>query len=471
MKHYPQKPNARLEALVNKFETQLKDQEKPLFKKSELLLLADYFEFERFPDKALEVINFGISQFTKSPELQVRKTRLLIYNSYLHQAIEMLERKKARGLNPSQRNLLYAEILIVQGKHSEAKSVIAALKFQYSKTRKILSDVFFLDALLYEKMGDFEHSFRALEMALRINPKHKDAKGKLWMSMELSKEFKTGIELSQYLIEQDHYSCMSWFSLAHAYYANFEYKKALEAFEFCIMINEDFESAYIDIAEVCLLLGLYHDASNYLKTVVDKFQIREQDILIMYGESLLRAGEPRASRKILQECKLIDSFDPDVLFLIGETYRVEMNLAAAIRQYHIVLKIESYREDVHRSLGKCYFMQTEFRLAEKHFKKAINCNPEDPDSRTQLASYYFNIGELDSAEHVLTLANEEIDNVKLLYHYSAILMLQDKEEQALKVIGDALQLDFNSHEEVYEFAPELIINKKIEAIINYYSGE
>ncbi|MEM6964632.1 MAG: tetratricopeptide repeat protein [Bacteroidota bacterium] len=470
MKHYPYE---RLEALVRRYENQLQDQAKPLFKKSELLLLADYFEFERFLSKALEVVDYGIEQFDNSSELQVRKTRLLIYNAHLDQAMELLERKKTKGLNPSQRSLLHVEILIVQKKFSEAHALITALKRQYGKTRKILSDVFFLESLLYDKAGDFERSFFALETTLGINPNHQEAKGKLWMTMELSKKFKPGIILGEYLIQQDHYSCISWFNLAHAYYANFEYQKAREAFGFCIAINEDFESAYIDMAEVSLLLLMFREAADHLKVVVEKFKIKEQDILLDYGRALLKSGESRAARSVLEECKtLIDPFDPDVLFWLGETYQVERKWAAAIELYLSVLDFDSCWGEAHSSLGKCYFALAEFELAEKHFREAIDISPDNLDTYVELASYFLNIGELAQCEQTLIQASEGVDHhVRLNYYQAAILMLRGKENQALELMKDALQTDFSSHEEVYELAPELVGNKKIEDIINYYAGE
>ena len=68
MKHYPLQPNSRLKTLVDKYENLSQNQEDRTFTKSEIILLTDHFDFERFPDRALEVLNYGISKFKKSPE-------------------------------------------------------------------------------------------------------------------------------------------------------------------------------------------------------------------------------------------------------------------------------------------------------------------------------------------------------------------------------------------------------------------
>ena len=46
------------------------------------------------------------------------------------------------------------------------------------------------------------------------------------------------------------------------------YEKAIEAFEFSIIVNEDFELAYFDVAEVCMLLGMYQKAAKYLEIAI-----------------------------------------------------------------------------------------------------------------------------------------------------------------------------------------------------------
>lgn len=471
MKHYPRKPDARLISLVGRFENMSQSKEQFRFKKSELLLLADYYEFEKFPDKALEVLDFGITQFQKSPDLQLRKTRLLIYNRNFQYVSDLLNKSKALWLKPSQVDLLRVELLIAQDKIKEAHSVLTTLKFRYKKTRRILSDIFYLEALVYEKMNRFDLSFEALSEVLWINNEHQDALGKLWMITELSKRTKDGIALNNYLLQKEHYSAITWFNLGHAYYSEFEYAKAAEAFEFSLTINDDFESAYLDLGEVFMLLGRYKDAAKYLQLAVEKFQINELEVYLLYAESLIKCGEKRRARKILLEGQLLDPFDPDLLYLIGETYRLEGNYESAIQQYHKVLKIDELRDNVHQGLARVYFEMFDFEKAEAHFECAVDYNPTQSDYRIELASLYFNIGELESAEQTLVDAVEEIPDVKLQYYYAAVLMLMNKDQESLDILNEALKEDFQLHEEIFFFAPELEEHPKILAIIKYYQAE
>jgi len=471
MKHYPQKPNYRLKTLISRFENLSQNSGSCTLKKSEIRLLTDHFEFERFPDRALEAINYGISKFKKSPELLVRKARLLIYNFGKNEAIRFLNKSADSSLKPHQVDILRLEILIAQGQIDMALSVISSLKFQYKHTGNILSEIFYMEALAYERLDYYDKSFEALSEVLWVNPSHQDALGKIWMATETSKKSKEGILLNKFLIKKEHYSAISWFNIAHAYYSEKEYEKAIEAFEFCIIINEDFESAYLDLAEVCMLLGMFHKASQYLKTAFDKFDIIEMERFIQFGESLIRSGEFREARVPLQAGLLIDAIDPDVLFLLGETYRLEGKHDSAIQNYESALEIDYGRDDIHKSLGKVYFMMAEFDKAQSHFEIAIQNDPFHFGYRSELASFYLNIGELEKCEKLLADSVDDLPNVELQYHHAAILLSMGNEKQGLEVLGKALQENFSLRNEIYEFAPELEDDSKVEAIIKYYKGE
>ena len=469
MKHYPHQPNTRLKTLVGKYENVSQNDEPCSFEKAELLLLADYFEFEKFPEMALEVIDYGIIHFQKSSDLRVRKTRLLLYHFGYQLAIELLNQKQLSGLNAAQIDLLQLEILIAQGNIEESLSVAAALKYRYQKTRSTLSNVFYLEALAYEKNDDFLKFFQALRNTLCINPKHKDAQGKLWMATELSKNSLESIELNKYLLEQEHYSAITWFNLGHAYYSEQEYEKAMEAFEFSIIINEEFDAAYLDLAEVCTILGLHKKSAQTYDKVINQFQIDELDIYVKYGESIIKSGEFRDARQPLQKGLLIDPFDTDLLFWLGETYRLDGKWETAIDCYGLALRVEDSRDDVHRSLAKCYFASEDFESGIAHYEAAIEINFLESSYRTELAKVMMNIENPREAEQVFTLAIEDIPEVKLQYHYAALLIVSAKETKGISILEKALQEDFLQHEEIYEFAPELEDHPKVSAIIQYFS--
>lgn len=471
MKHYPQQPDSRLKILVDKYESLSQNKENCFVTKSEFLLLTDYFEYEKFQDQALEVIDYGISKFKNSPDLLVRKTRLLIYNYGNKQAIYFLNQLTDSCLKPFQVDILRSEVLIAEGQIDMALSVISTLKYKYGKTGNILSEVFYLEALAYEKADDFDKSFEALSEVLWVNPNHQDALGKIWMTTELSRKSKEGILLNKFLLKKEHYSAISWFNLAHAYYSEREYEKAIEAFEFSIIINEDFETAYLDLAEVCMLLGMYQKATQSLKIAFERFEIDELERFIQFGESLIMSGEFRAARAPLQAALTIDAADPDLLFLLAETYRLDGKYALAIQNYELALEVDYCRDDIHKSLGKIYFMLAEFEKARCHFEIAIENDPYHSGYRSELASFYLNIGEVENCEKVLSEAIEELPDVELVYHHAAILLRMGEEEDGLELLGNALQEKFTLRNEIYEFAPELVGNPKVEAIIKYYKGE
>lgn len=467
MKHYV-RHNKRLKSLVGKFEKLPQGDNVFDFTMSEALLISDYYENEKLPDLALEVLDLSIEHFNRPSKFQIKKTRLLIYH-YKHQvALDLLDDKKIKGLNPSQVKLLRLEILISQGKMDKAFSLIHTLKTEYRKTRKILSDIYYMESLAYDKVYDYKRSFSSLNKSLCISPNHPNALGKIWITTELSRESKQSIKLHEYLIEHNHYSSLKWFNLGHAYYSEAMYEKALEAFEFAIIINEDFESAYLDLADVALQLRLYKKAKEHLEVVYNNFNIKELEVAIPYAECLLECDEEEKALEILNECIADIDEDPQVFYLLGEAYRRIGKVDNAIQNYNRAINIGLDRDDAFYEMGLLFADTFDYFKAEECFKEAIDLNEHFDAYRSSLASMYFNIGELIIAESVLSKALQDIPSVKLEYHYGALLYANGKTERGLATLAKALENNFELHLEIFEFVRELEIDDSIIALIEYY---
>lgn len=468
MKHYQQNLNFQLKNLSQKFLKVSQNREYCLFTKEELIQLVDYFEFENLPENALEVVEYGNHFFNNSPSFTVRKTRLLLYHYNYQLAIKFLDEKQSKSLNRSQHHLLDLEILIVEQKFNEAIDKVDELKRFYSKTGKILSDVFYLESSIYERLNNYEKSFESISEALRINYLHNDALGKLWMVTELSRKWEESVLLHEYLLKREHYSAMTWFNLGHAYYGLCEYDKAIEAFGWCIKIDEFFESAYSDIAEVLEVKQRYTEAANFLYNAILKFNRDEVDEYLKCSECYVKAGQYENAIQILEG--VVESFeDPDLWFWLGEANRLKNNFEASIVNYNNALAVCDFRDDIHSSLGMSHFYLANYIEAQAHLEKAIEYAPHEVNYRTILASILLNINELQKGEQVLYEAVEEIPNVSLQYQLAAMLIVNGKRKKGLKTLEGALQMEPNLITEFFDFAPELDQNdNKINLMIKYY---
>jgi len=471
MKHYQEKLNLQLDCLIQRFLELSQNQEYCAFTKDELISLVDYYEYENLTENALEVIEYGIKFFKNSPSFKIRKTRIFLYHYHFQLAMEVLDKKQSKSLSPSQRKMLELEILIVKKEFDEAIVLVEQLKRDYSRTRKILSNVFYLESSIYERLNIFDRSFECLSEALWINYTHKEALGKIWMITELSKNWNESVLLHEALLKKEHYSALTWFNLGHAYYGSNEYDKAIEAFNWCITIDEDSETAYVDLAEVLEIQGQYLEAANFLNFALSKFTTVEVDIYFRCGECYVRAEKYDEAIKVLK--KGLEVFDdPDLWFWLGEAYRMQNKFHKVIEFYNNALAISDFRDDIHKSLGVSYFYLGEYEKAEEHLEKAIEFAPHDPSYRTVLASIQLNINELERVEEILLDAVEEIPCVSLQYQLAAILILNGKRKNGIKTLEEALKEEPSLIEEFFNFAPELDKeDDDIDHMIKYYYPE
>ncbi len=468
MKHYQEKSHFQLNDLSQRFQNLSQNKGKCFFTKNELIQLIDYYEFENLPENALEVIEYGIHFFQNSPSFKVKKTRMLLYHYHYQLAIEILGKKQSEALSPSQHDLLQLEILVVKQQFNEALKMVDGLKEIYGKTRKILSDIYYLESTIYERQNDYSKSFEALSEALWINYNHKDALGKIWMITELSKKWEESVVLHQYLLKKEHYSAMTWFNLGHAYYGKCEYNKAIDAFYWCILIDENFEPAYADIAEVLEIQQRYLEAAQFVNKAIIKFKLDELDYFLKCGEYFLKAEQYDNAVRILEEG--IKNFDdPDLWFYLGEAKRFQKDFKMSVVCYNNALAISEYRDDIHNGLGISQFYLANYFEAEEHLAKAIEYAPFETSYRTTLASIQLNINELEKGEEILSTAVQEIPDTSLRYQLAAILILNNKRSEGLAELSNALETDSNLVEEFFNFAPELDKkDKEIDRMIQYF---
>ena len=468
MKHYQQNLNFQLKNLSQKFLKVSQNRNECHFSKEELIQLVDYFEFENLPENALEVIEYGNYFYHNSPRLTVRKTRLLLYHYHYQLAVKVLGEKQSKALSRSQHDLLNLEILIVEQKFNEAIDMVDGLKMIYRNTRKILSDIFYLESSIYERLNVFEKSFESLSEALRINYIHKDALDKIWMVTELSKKWEESVILHEYLLKKEHYSAMTWFNLGHAYYGLSEYDKAIEAFDWCIKIDDNFETAYSDIAEVLEVKQRYSEAGEILYSAIVKFKIDEVETYLKCGECYVKAEQYDEAIQILGG--VVEFFeDPDLWFWLGEANRLTHNYEASVENYNNALAISDFRDDVFCSLGMSHFYLANYEKAQSYLSEAIDCAPHEASYRTILASILLNINELQDGEQVLAEAVAEIPDVSLQYQLAAMLILNGKRKKGLEKLEAALKIEPNLVVEFFNFAPESNINDtEINRMIKYY---
>src|SRR5690606_2498914 len=155
--------------------------------------------------------------------------------------------------------------------------------FMQTASVQDLPDLYLELADIYEEREMYDEVFENLNKALELEPENEEALNRMWFCVEFTERYEESILLHTKLIDDKPYSYLAWFNLAHAYSGIGLFEKAIEAFEFALAINEDYEYAYKDAADIYFKMKRYEKAAEYY--------LKAAEISKPYKELFVCAGE------------------------------------------------------------------------------------------------------------------------------------------------------------------------------------
>jgi tetratricopeptide (TPR) repeat protein len=427
--------------------------------------LINYYEEEYLLDRAIDVADCAIAQYGFTADFYIRKAELLIASDKEEYAMGALDQAELYAPNDIVVSLLRSEALTSLDLFDEALQLLERLK--EGANSKELSNIYVYESLVYEAMEEHERMFYSLKAALYENPQSKDALERMWICVELSKRYHESIELHERILEEDPYSYLAWYNLgaAYAYYGN--YADAIEAYEYAYLINEKFEFAYRDCAEICYELKSYQKALTCYQETLVHFE-PDEDIFLRIGQCYQQLGNTVIAKTFYEKTAQMNPYNDEVWYHIGECYAKNEQWHKAIGFFKRASSIDDRREEYYSALADAYYQVGDYRKAEPLFIAATEAAPEQNE---YWLKYGFFLMEQERYEDAVDLFDEaEIHAVDtaFLYCKSVCLFRMARRKEALYLLGDALDENFAMHDSLFDLMPGLMQDSDVQAIIATY---
>ncbi|NUN99492.1 MAG: tetratricopeptide repeat protein [Saprospiraceae bacterium] len=452
--------------LVKRYETLLQDNLPCFFEEKEFLRIVGFYETEEQWDRALEAVDHALNCYGYSTDLHLKKAQLLIEGHKEALALQVLE--QAAIFDPSEPGitLMKAEALCYLYRYEEALELLENLKMGADAAS--LSDIYMIEALVYETQEEYERMFYALRAALLADFGNQDAVEKLGICMELSRKYKESIPLYEEVLDHNPYAYMAWYNLghAHAYFSNYE--EAIEAYEFAIAINDQYEFAFRDCADLCFELKQYVKALRYYLEIAELSE-PDSDLMLHIGQCYQELGQNDMARDYYQRASQLDLFNDEAYYCTGQTFSIEENWKQALRFYKRAIQIDYHREEYHAAIAWTYHRLGQKEDADRHYREAIELAPEESNFWLEYAGALLETNRLDEALELLEEGSELTAETELLYCRIACLFAAGKRQEAIYWLGEALAEAFDKHKSLFEWAPALENDSQVMALIASYS--
>jgi len=435
------------------------------FEKTALLDLILFFENDDNIEKAIEVCDFGISQYGSSMEFLFHKSRLLVELGELDEALGYLEKALAYSPGNFDLNLLQAEVWIEFGEFKLAYNILKNL-YQSSENAE-QSQVLFLLAKIHEINGNFKKMFSILKKALQKDPNHPILLNKIWLAVEMAGLYEESVELHLAIIEDHPYSYLAWYNLGQAYFCLENYETAAEAFEYSFIINSKFEIAYKDGAESYIMAENYEKALKMYQEFLENVS-GDSDVFAKMGFCYEHLGEILIAKKYYLKSIEENGSNSMALFRMGECHMFEEKWDDAIHFYNQAIETDCNREEYLIAIAEAYFKNKNAQQAKIFFQKATDMAPELGKYWTQYATFLMKMGDSEEAFSILDEAQIYTVDTELLYCKVACLFAMSKRKEALQTLTQALEENASLLESLFRLTPELEQDSEVRALINLF---
>lgn len=461
------KQKITLQDLVLDFETKKLEGSTPFLEDKSYLDLIEYYQAENQTEKALEVVDFAIVQLQFRSDFYFIKSKLLFDTNRFDESLKCIH--KAEKISPFQFDiqLLKIQILSQLGQSEEAEKVVKELEQTCSKSD--LPDLYLTEAILHERLGDFDLMFQSLKKTLLLDSSHKAAMKLILESVELSKNFEESIFLHKHVIDATPYNSMAWYNLGHAYSCVGEYEYAIEAFEYSYIIDPMFEEGYIDCAELCFQLQDYERALGIYDEAYEYFGF-DSDIILNIAHCQFNLKYFDKAELSLKKAIKLDPYYDEAYYLLANCYLQEEKYKEAIKALNKAIYLDDTREEYYHSLARCYVSIGEFRKAKRNYHSAAVKGLEQNLYWEEYTSFLIKLNLYEEAYLIIDEAEQHTYSDKLQYCKSATLIKLGQRKTALLVLEEAISENPDNLKFFFDLLPELKKDHEIQAAVRYFLG-
>ncbi|MCK4562590.1 MAG: tetratricopeptide repeat protein, partial [Flavobacteriaceae bacterium] len=241
---------------LSKFEMMLKTNSVYFFDSNEFEeIILFYVDNGKF-SLAKKALQLGFSQHPTSVTLKLIHVELLILEDKLELAEKALD--QLQEIEPSNDEIYIQKATIYSKKGSHLKAVEAlqtALSLAEDKA-EILSMI----GMEYLYLDDFDTARFNFAKSLDIEYENYSSLYNVIYCYDMLEQHNEAVDYLIKYIDKEPYSEIAWHQLGRQYYIIGDYQKALEAFEYSILIDDNFIGAHLEKAKVLEELERYEEA-------------------------------------------------------------------------------------------------------------------------------------------------------------------------------------------------------------------
>ncbi len=415
-------------------------------KKGEFSGIMDEEDFERViefyfqnsnEEQALLACDIAGTYYPFSATIMLLRAEILTQAQKYGQALKVLDEVEENDPNNLDATLLRSDILLGQFKYDQAAMWLEQKSNEFSGKEKIevlleLSDV-------YDECEEFDAVFDTLKRVIKIDRRNEEALQKICFWADFTKRLEESATLHTQLTEEDPFNALAWFNLGAAYQGLKLYEKSIDAYEYCVAIDEKFEFAYRNMADAFMRLKWYDKAIEVLEKHLEIAKA-EDVIFEAMGYCWEKQKDFQRARHFYRQASQLSPQDDTIFYKIGETYAREKQWEKAVKSYSVALHLDKDNAAYCMAIGNCLMEMDAKSEALVCYLNAVRLKPGNKTTWVALIKGLYASGYYDEALTQLEVAREHCgDKPDFRYYHAALLLELGKSKEAMLQLERAMK--------------------------------
>jgi len=466
MKPDPYHDKESIDELLKQYQ-QLRSGRSGLFLEEEAFeKIIDYYDDQEDLAKALEASETAIDYYPYSASLLIRKADLLLATRKYSEALDILERAELFDGNDIDLYILKTDAYLALDMQEKAVDLLEQAVHQFEGEEKV--ELLFELADVYDDYEEFDKVFDCLRVILEEDGTNEEALYKICFWTDFTGRNEESIRLHLKIIDDHPYNEIAWFNLAAAYQGIKLYEKAVDAYQYALVIDEKFDYAYRNIGDAYIRMRKYREAIEALEKVLELSK-PEEVIYEAIGHCYDRMKNFAQARFHYRKASHLNPDDSKLLYKIACTYYNEQQWTSATRQLESALKIHRLQPEYNLLMGECKLQLGEFKEAVQFLSTAVRVRPKNVSGWEALirclhaAEFY-----PEAKQQALAALTHTGDRPVFLYYLSAILFAMNKSKEALLYLEQALATTPKQLKKFIQLDPSLLQNSQVVDLIAQY---
>jgi len=428
--------------------------------------IIDHFDDKDDIVRALEAAETGLEYFPFSSHLLIKKADLLIATRRYREALEKLEQASLYDNNDINIYILKTDAYLALDEQAKAVELLEEALSLFEGEEKI--DLLFELADVYDDYEEFDKVFDCLQLILEKEPTNEEALYKICFWTDFTGRNEESIRLHQKIIDDFPYNELAWFNLAAAYQGLKLYEKAIDAYQFAVVIDEKFDYAYRNMGDAYLRLRKYKEAIDTLEKVLELTR-PEEVIYEAIGHCYHRLGKYAQARFNYRKASHMNPDDSKLFYKIALTYINEGQWSSALKPLEQAMRMHRHIPEYNLAMGECYMQLEKFREAIQHFSIVVRIRPKNVGGWDALIRCLYKAGYYEEAARQCLAAKQATENKPVFsYLYSSVLFAAGKTKEALFHLEDGLSRAPKLVKKFIEINPSILQNNSVVDLLARY---